>query len=84
MSKARHKKSAGGAASNPPVKDVYAGADSNVVKEAKQRKRGGKVEGKSAKHRLIRRRDGGAVGANTRPLSTAANVSTAPASQGRD
>jgi hypothetical protein len=69
-------------ASDESPKDVYAGADSNVVKEAKARKKGGmcKAEGGKAAKRLDRpkRKAGGKVGANERPLSTAANVSDRP------
>lgn len=70
---------------------VYSGAGSNVVKEAKERKRGGacnyekggEVDGKKAMKRLDRpgrakRADGGKIGANERPLSTAAHTSNRP------
>jgi hypothetical protein len=69
---------------------VYAGGDSNVVKEAKAKKRGGSVKGKHvaahgkmAAHRLDRpaRKAGGRVGSDMKPFSSAANVKT-PA--GRD
>jgi hypothetical protein len=76
---------------NKAPSTVYAGGDSNVVKEAKERKRGGAcnykkggdVEGKMAMKRLDRpgrakRADGGKVGANERPLSTAAHTSNRP------
>ncbi|WP_155773393.1 hypothetical protein [Rhizobium leguminosarum] len=66
-------------------KKVYAGADSNVVKEAEERKDGGrvkkkemgKVDGKMSKMRLDRpgRKSGGRVGADTSPLSSAAKTS---------
>lgn len=68
----------------PDVDDVYAGQQSNVVKEAKgaMRKRGGRVEdhdmkpeGERSKERLDkkpRRATGGRVGADHSPLSTAA------------
>jgi hypothetical protein len=67
-------------------KDVYAGADSNVKKEADERKDGGrvkkkkemgKVDGKKSKMRLDRpgRKSGGRVGADSSPLSSAARVS---------
>jgi hypothetical protein len=65
-------------------KEVYAGAGSNVVKEADERKdggrvkkkEGGKVEGKKAKMRLDRpgRKMGGRVGADRSPLSEAART----------
>ena len=71
--------------------EVYAGAGSNVVKEAKERKKGGAcnykkggdVEGKMAMKRLDRpgrakRADGGKIGANDKPLSTAAHTSNRP------
>lgn len=82
MSRSRHAKRAAGG------KVVYAGAGSNVLKEAEERKRGGKVmhaEGEAAKERSDRpkrarggavpgRKRGGGVGANLTPLSTAANI----------
>jgi len=69
------------------VKDVYAGANSEVAKEAKEKKHGGrtkrkhgghvmgKVHGEHAKARADRpkRKAGGKVGANMHPLSTAAH-----------
>ena len=69
---------------------IYAGANSNVVKEAMKKKRGGSVKGKHvaahgkmAAHRLDRpaRKAGGRVGADMKPFSSAASVKT-PA--GRD
>ncbi len=70
---------------DPAPSDVYAGGSSNVVKEARKRKRGGKVkevghvEGKKSKMRLDRpgRKTGGRVGADKSPLSTAARVTEA-------
>jgi len=73
---------------DPSPKDVYAGKDSNVVKEADERKRGGpvrkkkemgKVEGKMSKMRLDRpgRKSGGRVGADKSPLSSAATTDNA-------
>lgn len=67
-------------------KDVYAGGESNVKKEADERKDGGrvkkkkdeaKVDGKMSKMRLDRpgRKSGGRVGADSSPLSSAAKVS---------
>lgn len=69
--------------------EVYAGAGSNVVKEASRKKRGGSVHkhveahGHHAKHRLDRpaRKHGGKVGSDMSPFSSAHNVKT-PA--GRD
>lgn len=68
------------------VKDVYAGGSSNVVKEANERKRGGrvrkkevgKVEGAKARMRLDRpgRKTGGRVGADSAPLSSAARTTS--------
>src|SRR6185437_6622119 len=64
--------------------EVYSGAGSNVVKEARQRKRGGRVgkevgrpEGKLSKMRMDRpgRKSGGRVGAEKAPLSMAAKTS---------
>ena len=67
--------------------EVYAGAGSNVVKEAEQKKRGGrakhkrgghvhhmgKVHGEHAKHRADRakRKSGGRAGSDKNPLSSA-------------
>ena len=80
MSRARHRAKGGS------VKEtVYAGAGSNVLKEAEERKRGGKVmhgEGEMPKHRAdkrargggVGRKRGGGVGANLMPLSTAAKI----------
>jgi len=64
---------------------AYAGGDSNVMKEAEERKRGGKVkvegEGEKAKARHDRpkrakggRVKGAGIGANLTPLSTAAKI----------
>jgi hypothetical protein len=63
--------------------EVYAGAVSNVVKEAKEKKHGGRskrkhggmaVHGAVAKHRADRpkRKAGGRAGSNMNPLSSAA------------
>ena len=81
--KARHKKAAGG--STDPIghkvkdegaKTVYAGGDSNVVKEARAMKKGGKVEGKAAMKRADRkpRKSGGSCTVN--PFSEAKNTSS--------
>lgn len=94
MSKARHhmKRASGGGIGDVPEtgkKMVYAGADSNVLKEAEKRKRGGKVgakapamvEGKAPKHhRLDRpgRKRGGAVGADSSPMTEASRLSCPP------
>lgn len=61
--------------------EFYSGADSNVAKEAEEkkhggkvkRKEGGKVHGHMAKHRLDKpgRKRGGAIGADMKPLSSA-------------
>jgi hypothetical protein len=74
MSRARHKKSKakGGAV-------YYEGGESNVAKEAAEKKRGGavmkhpgKVAGEKGKKRLDRRARGGRVGSDQRPFSSAA------------
>ena len=62
---------------------VYSGAGSNVVKEAEEKKHGGRVkkevekpEGKKAKHRMDkrpRRASGGRVGSDKNPFSSAAS-----------
>lgn len=73
MSRIRHKmkKASGGV--------VYSGAGSHVVKEAEEKKHGGKVvekmEGKKPKHRMDkrpRRASGGRVGSDKSPFSSAA------------
>lgn len=58
--------------------DVYAGGNSNVIKEAK-RKRGGKVDGGPPKKNFGRpgRKSGGRIGSDTAPLSSAARGSSA-------
>lgn len=82
MSRSRHKARASGGAV------AYSGGDSNVMKEAKERKRGGGVsgEGEKAKARMDHkkratggavtpgRKRGGSVGSNLHPLSTAAKT----------
>jgi hypothetical protein len=93
---AKHHRKDGGAtkgdiAHDETPKEVYAGAGSNVVKEASKKKRGGAAKhmkhvaahGHMAKHRLDRpaRKSGGGVGSEMRPLSAASKVKT-PA--GRD
>lgn len=79
--KGRKYRAAGGAVKEDCPEEIYAGAGSNVVKEAKERKRGGrvkkevgKVDGKLSKMRLDRpgRKMGGRVGADKSPLSSAA------------
>ncbi len=76
---ARHRKgrASGGIA-------VAAGGNPNVLKEARERKAGGKVMGKIAgpfsRHRLDKpgRKTGGRVGADKSPLSSAHSDSSAP------
>jgi len=75
-------------ANNAKPSMVYAGGDSNVVKEASKYKRGGKVKhvsmhGDKAADRLDRpkRKSGGGVGCEIKPFSSAHKVKT-PA--GRD
>ena len=60
MSRSRHMKRAAGGRTK---ETVYAGAGSNVLKEAEERKRGGKVhgEGEKSKHRADKRARGGHV-----------------------
>ena len=67
--------------------DVYDGGKSHVLKEAEEKKHGGKVhrakgghvDGKKAMMRLDRpgRKRGGRIGADMSPLSTAAKVTDA-------
>jgi len=81
--KGRKHRAAGGVVDKDPnPREVYAGSGSNVVKEAEERKRGGRVKkkdvgeigGKMSKMRLDRpgRKMGGRVGADRSPLSSAA------------
>ncbi len=76
---ARHKKRASG---GPAI--LKAGGNPNVLEEAEEKKKGGKVvgkmHGKASAKRLDRpgRKRGGRVGANMSPLSTAHNVSSPP------
>lgn len=84
MSRSRHKaRAAGGKVT------AYAGGDSNVMKEARERKHGGKVDGEGdpAKMRGDKRarggatpgrKRGGAVGADSHPLSSAAKTKKLP------
>jgi hypothetical protein len=80
MSRARHRATGGSV-----KQTVYAGEGSNVLKEAEERKKGGKVmhgEGdmpkmradKRARGGAVGRKRGGGVGANLTPLSTAAKI----------
>lgn len=73
MSRARHKKASGGKV------DYYSGGNSNVAKEAAEKKRGGKVmgkvHGKKSKMRLDKRARGGRVGSDKSPFSSAASPS---------
>lgn len=89
MSRSRHMKRASGGKAV-----AYAGGDSNVMKEAHERKRGGHVhaEGEKPKHRADKRARGGAagaavapgrkrgggVGSDKHPMSSAANVKHLP------
>ena len=74
------RKTGGVVAKDKAPSEVYAGAGSNVVKEAKERKHGGKahksvgkVHGHHAAHHAGRkpRMSGGKVGADSHPLSSA-------------
>jgi len=79
------RKTGGMVAKDKAPSEVYAGAGSNVVKEAKERKHGGKAKhvgwvhgGKTAHHAGRKaRKSGGKVGADTNPLSSA-HKGTAP------
>jgi len=82
MSRARHKKSSGGGT------PMVVSGNPNVIKEAKERKKGGRVTktvgfmtGGGVRPRLDRpgRKTGGRVGANSAPLSTA-HATSSPAS----
>lgn len=89
-----HKKANGGGveegvkAKDGSPSEVYAGKGSNVVREAEERKHGGKVKrkhggkvhGEEAKERLDRpgRKTGGRVGSERSPLSGASRVTNCP------
>jgi hypothetical protein len=73
--KSRHKKAMGG-------RVYYAGGESNVAKEADEKKRGGrvkkhmgKVHGEKAKMRMDKRARGGRVGSDKNPFTSAHNTS---------
>jgi hypothetical protein len=72
------RKTGGVVAKNKKPEMVYAGADSNVAKEADEYKRGGKavgkVKGEKGKAHMGRapRKSGGRTGSNMNPLSSAA------------
>lgn len=73
-----------GGAAHKPDHDVYAGEHSNVVKEAEEKKKGGRAEHhleghKPKKHRLDRpgRKRGGRAGADKMPLTGASHVTAA-------
>ena len=84
---ARHRRKASGGGVTDDMsapREVYSGAGSNVVKEAEEKKRGGrakrkhgghamKIDGHMAKRRLDRpgRKMGGRTGADKAPLSSA-------------
>ena len=81
----KHRATGGVVDKDESPREVYAGAGSNVIKEAEERKKGGpvrrkkemgKVEGKMTKMRLYRpgRKTGGRVGADKSPLSSAART----------
>lgn len=96
--RARHMRASGGKLEEPVKKgtdvkdstpsDTYAGGSSNVIKEAKKAKKGGrmcrrsggKVEGEMAEKRLDRkpRAKGGRMGAEMRPFSAAATMKNRP------
>jgi hypothetical protein len=88
MSRLKHKRASGGVVPKEDTPKSYT-ADSNVKKEAEERKDGGrvkkkkegeKVEGKMTKMRLDRpgRKSGGRVGADSGPLSSAAKTDERP------
>lgn len=71
----RHRRSGGAVGKNIGGAVAYNAKDSNVLKEARERKHGGKVFGKhggaAAKVRLDKRAHGGRVGADKHPFSSA-------------
>lgn len=84
--KGRSKREAGGrnlAAEDLKTKNMEYTKDSNVNREAVERKHGGKVHGAAAKMNAGRkpRKSGGRTGSNMNPLSSAAKGTNAP---GRD
>lgn len=64
------KRKAAGGATSMSGRTAYDGADSNVVKEAKEKKGGGAVAGHKGKHRVKKARGGG-VGSDKHPFSSA-------------
>jgi len=78
----RHKKFAKGG------RTVYSGQGSNVIKEAEEKKSGGKVIGKAfggaTKHR-IKKAGGGGIGADKSPFSSAGagGMNNHPADHGK-
>jgi hypothetical protein len=70
----KHKKARGGGEMGQ--RDDYAGSgEPNVVKEAKEKKHGGRVHGHKGKHRTHKARGGG-VGSDKHPFSSAFTAST--------
>ena len=90
--KKKHHRAVGGKAKVDEMEAGYGGGDPEVVKEAEEKKKGGKVHGKKSKHRMDRRASGGVVraagggvpgrkrggrvGADTSPLSSAHNMAS--------
>jgi len=90
MARKKHKAKGGPTVEVEGQKEAYGGGDPNVVKEAEEkkhggrakhhRKAGGKVDGKKPHHRMDHkhpgRKRGGRVGADSSPLSSAHNTSS--------
>ena len=77
--RARHKKALGGASSEKDGKEVeYNAQGSEVMKEAKEKKHGGKAVGKmhggAAKHRLDKRARGGRTGSDKSPFASSTHT----------
>lgn len=86
MSRARHAKGGGIGGVGPVKTEVYSGAGSKTIEEANRRAKGGKVHkgkmpmmvhGSAPRHHGNRpgRKSGGAVGADSHPMTSAAKLS---------
>lgn len=97
MSRERHRASGGKISTDSTAgAKVYAGGDSNVLKEAEKRRRGGRVHrgkrpmhvegGEPRHHRLDRpgRKRGGAVGADSSPMTEASRLTMPGAGNPKD
>ena len=77
MSRARHKALGGRSSEKGPKEVEYNAQGSNVMKEAKEKKHGGKVVGAmhgGRKHRLDKRARGGRTGSDKSPFASSAHL----------